>query len=324
MEKRQAFKHRLKQKDLIAQLFILFSEEYDRLQVDSITDVAIPLPSIRDYIREKTGISYSSDSWIITQVHKYEEELGTKLFRRTVATAGPALGLCKDLFTYEQKRHLYITQKIKTANGVFDLIKNSLGDPPAEQTIRVLLEAGSTVTRVAEIIAQNLASLPLRWEVSTNNLGVLECLGKTGTAYRKVSLSVPRGNFDPATNLILGEEEDLYGRKEFDWIIQGTSFLSRGSLYVEKPEEAVLKSRILHDYGGTKVLLLTGHEATARIHADTKPFGKVSDYDFIIHPALPQDSAASRRLALELSCEGSPDLSVMIRNWSYEIMTPEG
>jgi len=322
MEKRdrQAPKRRLKQKDLIALLFILFSEEYDRLQVDSITDIVIPLPMIRAYIHEKTGVAYSSDSWVITQVHKYEEELGTTLFRRAGSPGNPALGLCEDLFTYEQKRHLYITQKIKTANGVFDLIRNSLGEPPAEQTIRVLLEAGSTVTRVAEVIAQNLASLPLCWEICTNNLGVIECLGRTSPAYGKVSISVPRGRFDPATNLILGDSLDLYGQTEFDWIIQGASFLSQGALYVEKPEEAVLKSRILHDFNGTKVLVLTGHEATARINADTKPFGKVGDYDYIIHPALPQDSAANRRLTLGLSGEGSTNLSVMIRNWSYEIL----
>ncbi|MCX7027723.1 MAG: hypothetical protein NT061_09635 [Spirochaetes bacterium] len=319
---KEDLRHRLKQKDLIAMLFILFSEEYDRLQADSITDIALPMIFIRDYIRQKTGIAYSNDAWITTQVHKYEEELGTTLFSKSSSPSGPALGLCKDIFTYEQKRHLYITQKIKTANGVFDLIRNSLGDPLMEQTISILLEAGSTVTRVAEIIAQNLAVLPLRWEVSTNNLGVIECLGKTAPAYRKVTISVPQGRFDPATNLILGEDLDVYGHKEFDWIIQGASFLSRGSLYVEKPEEAILKSRILHDYSGTKVLVLTGHEATAHAQTGMHPFGKVSDYDYIIHPTLTQDSAASRRLEKELSDEGMPGLSVMIRNWSYEIMIP--
>ena len=313
---------RLKQKDLVAMLFVLFSEEYDRLEVDSITDVSIPMAAVRDYIRQKTGIAYSNDAWITTQIHKYEEERGTMLFSRLPLASGPALGLCKRISTYEQKRHLYITQKIRTANGVFDLIRNSLDDPALERTIRILLEAGSTVTRVAEIIAQNLAALPLRWEVCTNNLGVIECLGKTGPAFSKVSISVPQGSFDPATNLILTDAPEPYGRREFDWIIQGASFLSEGHLYVERPDEALLKSRILHENSGSKVLVLTGHEATAHAQAGMYPFGKVTDYDYIIHPALAPNSAASRRLEIELTCRGLEGLSVMIRNWSYEILTP--
>jgi hypothetical protein len=91
---------------------------------------------------------------------------------------------------------------------------------------------------------------------------------------------------------------------------------------VEKPDEALLKSRILHENNGRKVLVLTGHEATAHAQTGMHPFGKVGDYDYIIHPALNQDSAASRRLENELSGEGMPCLSVMIRNWSYEILTP--
>jgi DeoR/GlpR family transcriptional regulator of sugar metabolism len=280
------------------------------------------MTSIRDYIRQKTGIAYSNDAWITTQVHKYEEELGGMLFRKVSSPSGPALGLCRDISTYEQKRHLYITQKIRTANGVFDLIRNSLGDPVTEQTVHILLEAGSTVTRVAEIIAQNLAALPLRWEVCTNNLGVIECLGKTAPAYGKVAISVPQGSFNPATNLILSGASDLYGRKDFDWIVQGASFLSGGLLYVERPDEALLKSRILHENQGSKVLVLTGHEATAHAQAGMQPFGEVSDYDYVIHPALIRDSVASRRLENELSGEDMPGLSVMIRNWSYEILTP--
>jgi DeoR/GlpR family transcriptional regulator of sugar metabolism len=313
-------RHRLKQKDLVAMLFILFSEEYDRSQADSITDITLPMSSIRDYIRKKTGIVYSNDAWITTQIHKYEEELGIDLFRKASSASGSMLGLCRDISTYEQKRHLYITQKIRTANGVFDLIKNSLEDPAPDRAVSILLEAGSTVTRVAEIIAQNLTTSPLGWDICTNNLGVIECLGKTSPAFSKVSLSVPSGRFNPATNLILGEDLDLYSDREFDWIIQGTSFLSRGILYVERSDEARLKSRILHECKGNKVLVLTGHEATAHPKAGIASFGSAGEYDYIIHPALPPESAAARRLEAELSDTSLPPLTVMIRNWSYQIL----
>ncbi len=315
-------KRRLRQKDLIAMLFILFSEEYDRSEADSITDITIPMLAVRDYIRLKTGIDYSNDAWITTQIHKYEEELGIELFRKTQEGKDSMLGLCTDITTYEQKRHLYITQKIRTANGVFDLIRNSLDEPIPDQPVSILLEAGSTVTRVAEIIAQNLSTLPLRWDIFTNNLGVIECLGKTGLAFSKVTLSVPSGRFNPATNLILGSDLELFSGRKFDWIIQGTSFLSHGKLFVERSDEAWLKSRILHECRGRKVLILTGHEATPHPKSGVETFGSVDDYDYIIHPALPQESAAARRLWAELSGQGLPALSVMIRNWSYQIMNP--
>jgi len=321
MKKTKGQAHRLKQRDLVATIFVLFSEEYDRSEVNSIADIEFSMAAIREYLETRVGIAYSSDTWITTQIHKYEEEIGTTLFRKISSPAGPALGLCKDLQTYEQKRHLYVTQKIRTANGVFDLIRNSLDDSFSLPPIGLLLGAGSTVTRVAEIIAQNLLDLPLEWEICTHNLGVIECLGKTGPGFDKARISVPEGRFDPSTNLILGENLALYTKKRFDWVIQGTSYLSKGALYVEKKEETDIKAGTLHDCSGKKVLVLTGHEASAKPPSEIAPFGFVGDYDYVIHPALPQDSTAAQRLARELSADGSP-LKVMIRNWSYEILEP--
>ncbi len=311
-------RHRLRQKDLVAMIFVLFSEEYDRTGADSISDIEIPMTRVRGYLGNKVGIKYSSDAWIATQIHKYEEELGSRLFRRSEGPEGPSLGLCRDLDTYAQKRHLYITQKIRAANGVFDLIRNARGEFPERDTVRILLEAGSTVTRVAEIIAENLPELDWRWDISTHNLGVIECLGKTGPGFERVKISVPEGRFDPATNLILGDRLDLYTRQSFDWIIQGTSFLSGGRLFVERPYEASVKSQILHDCSGVKVLVLTGHEVAGHPPAGITSFGSIGDFDYIVHPSLPEASTAYRRLAGETR-SGEARLSVFIRNWSYEI-----
>lgn len=321
MKKAKDSPHRLKQKDLVATLFVLFSEEYDRSEVNSIADIEFSMADIRDYLEKKVGIAYSSDTWITTQIHKYEEEIGTTLFRKATSPRGPTLGLCKDLQNYEQKRHLYVTQKIRTANGAFDLIRNSLADSFSLPPISLLLGAGSTVTRVAEIIAQNLLGSGLEWEISTHNLGVIECLGKTGPGFDKVKIFVPEGRFDPATNLILGENLALCLKKRFDWVVQGTSYLSGGALYVERSDETEVKRGLLRRCGGKKVLLLTGHEASAKPPAGIEPFGLIDDFDYIVHPALPPDSAAALRLSRELSPAGEPP-RVMIRNWSYEILRP--
>lgn len=314
-------RHRLKQKDLVHLLLSLFSEEYDTRESDLIEDITLPVDRIRDYIKKKTGVTYTSDAWMMTQIRKYEEEIGTRLFRKVTGPQGLALGLCKDICTYEQKRHLYITQKIRTANGVFDLIRNSLEASPQKKSVSVLLGAGSTVTRVAEIIANNLNALPVRWEICTHNLGVIESLGKTTSAFRNVSIWIPQGKFDPTTNLILSDCLDLYLNQRFDWIVQGTSFLTGGRLFVEKAEEAVIKSRILKECKGRKILVLTGHEATRDSSVPKLPFGSVSDYDYIIYPALSRDTAVAQKLARELDLSANK-LAIVIRNWSYEILAP--
>lgn len=312
-------KHRLKQKGLVTLLLTLFSEEYDKAQVDSITDILLPMSAIKTYIKNKTGVSYSSETWITTQLRKYEEEIGNPLFRKATSQGGVALGLFQNITTYEQKRHLYVTQKIRTANGVFDLIRNSLEKKPGGAVIKLLLGAGSTVTRVAEVIAQNLDTLPYAWDICTHNFGVIECLGKTSPAYQNVSISVPQGKFDPVTDLILSEKLDLYMERRFDWIIQGTSFLADGNLYVEKPEEARLKAKILRECKGTKMLVLTGHEATAHLPCPAKPFGTVANYDYVVYPALASGSAVAAKMDKEM-LPFMRTMPVMIRNWSYVIM----
>ena len=319
LKREKALKRRLKKKDMIMLLLTLFSEQYDSAQVDSITDIMIPMETVKDYIRDKVGINYTSEPWIINQIRKYEEEIGTRLFRKIVTEQGSTLGLCQDLSTYEQKRHLYVTQKIKTANGVFDLIFNMLEKSVSYKTIKILLDGGSTVTRVAEIIAKNPNQPAVNWEIYTHNLGVIECFGKTSTAYQGISIHVPQGIYDHVTNLILSDRLEFYLERKFDWIIQGTSFLSSGKLYVEKSEEARVKASILSDCIGKKVLVLTGHEATSNLSCFAEPFGVVSQYDYVVYPLLASGSTAAEKMGNELM-QFAKIMPIMIQNWSYVIM----
>jgi len=312
-------RHRLKQKDLVALLFVLFSEEYDRTEVDSIIDIELPMNTVRDYLEKHVGIRYTSDTWIATQIHKYESEIGTKLFRKHDSETGPMLGLNRDIRTYSQKQHLYVTQKIRVANGVMDLIRNERDGAIRDEPISLLLGAGSTVTRVAELIAESLPELPWKWRIATHNLGVIEVLGKTSPGFERVEISIPEGHFDPTTYLILGKNETLYKRMTFDWIIQGASFMSKGLLYVERDDETRVKSLMLRECKGGKILVLTGHETAARAPALSESFGAITEYDYIVLPALPPLSPTARRLAAEM--EPCADrLPVWIRNWSYEII----
>jgi hypothetical protein len=83
------------------------------------------MSAIKTYLQSKVGISYTSDAWIITHCASTKRRSIRCSSERPLA-GGAALGLCQNISTYEQKRHLYVTQKIRTANGVFDLMRNSV------------------------------------------------------------------------------------------------------------------------------------------------------------------------------------------------------
>jgi len=342
---------RLKQKDLVAALFVLFSEEYDVRGVDSILDLELPLRTVRDYLRERFGIDYTSDAWIVTQLRKYEDEVGVALFRRGEARDGTALiGIARDMLSYFQKRHLYVTQKIKVANGVLDLVMNegplaaekaSQGDRAAAGgSVSILLGAGSTVTRIAEALSESLrmrrsrvarsgegrarggAGEP-RWRVATHNLGAILALGASGPApggvATGVELLVPEGRIDPETYAILGRNEELYGRLDLDWAVEGTSFLCRDGLYVESAEESAVKSAIVHRCSGKKVLVLTGHEAVDAPPEGLSPFGRVGEFDFLVLPRASREGRTQNRFDLAMGDLRSI-LDPWVLNWNYEVL----
>jgi DeoR/GlpR family transcriptional regulator of sugar metabolism len=312
-------RRRLKQKDLVAALFVLFSEEYDSRGADSILDLEIPMSELRRQLRERVGIDYTSDAWISTQLHKYEEEIGVSLFRKVEREDGSlSLGIARDMRTYFQKQHLYVTQKIRVANGVFDLIRNDLESGPKRQALTILLGAGSTVSRIAELVAENARSLGWTWRVATHNLGVIQTLGKPGPFSDRVELFVPEGRVDPVLNIILGRNRELYSGLELDWVVEGASFLVDGELFVENEDETRVKREILALAAGKKILVLTGHETRLCAPPGMSSHGRIEDYDFIVLPRSTRAGLARSRFALAIR-----DLEALfepwVLNWNYEI-----
>jgi len=310
-------RHRLKQKDLVAALFVFFSEEYDRRGVDSILEIEIPLKEIRRHLLSRFGIDYTSDSWICVQLGKYEEEIGTRLFRKRETADGQLLGIEREMRTYFQKQHLYVTQKIKVANGALELVLNA--SEGRKGKIDLLLGAGSTITRIADAIAEGIDSAPGPWRVATHNLGVIQALGKAGPLCDRVELTVPEGRVDPITNLILGKAEELYARLSFDWAIDGTSFIKDGALYVESAAETTVKSAILRRCSGKKVLVLTGHEAVFELPTNLSAFGRIEEYDYVILPRVPLGSASPSRFYTALMPLRSL-FEPLVLTWNYEIL----
>lgn len=310
-------RRRLKRKDLVAAVFVLFSEEYDRRGEDSILDMEMPLCEVRRYLLSRFGIDYTSDLWIWTQLGKYEEEAKIRLFRKREGPEGLILGIARDMSTYFQKEHLYVTQKIKVANGVLELMRNE----PEGRTgpVSILLGAGSTVARIAEALVESLDDFPGPWRVATHNLGVIQTLGRAGSHSGRIELTVPEGRVDPVTNLILGKNEDFYSRLALDWVMEGTSFLKDGELYVESAEETLIKSAILRRCSGRKVLVLTGHEVVASLPPGLSPFGRIEAYDYVVLPRFSRESSRPSRFDLAFGAIRDR-FEPLILTWNYEIL----
>ena len=102
----------------------------------------------------------------------------------------------------------------------------------------------------------------------------------------------------------------------FDYIIQGTSYLTEGALYVESHLETDLKKSILHKSRGQKVLILTGHEVRPQLPIETPPFGRLQDYDFLV---IPHNRNRILKNLDQMLVDFESILKPEILNWNYRI-----
>ena len=122
-------KHRLRKKELISNIFSLFSERYDSTDEKSIFDLSIPISEIQIYLEERCNVKYTSCTWIYTQIKRYEDILGVHLFKKINSIDDPEnfnIAIYEGMTSYTQFQHLYLTHKLKIANGIYDQIKNSI------------------------------------------------------------------------------------------------------------------------------------------------------------------------------------------------------
>jgi len=316
-------RHRLRQKELVMNIFFLFEREYERSSAESIWELHLPIESVKQELAEICSIHYRSNLWINAQLRRYEEELGAQLFRRDSAGCRKGsfqLSICDRMLTFAQKQHLYVSDKIKVANGAFDKITNEAGD--GRGPVRVYLGAGSTIYHLANILAErSAAEAPggLRYDICTHNLGALRRLLEPGVDYGRLEIAVPRGRVDPVTYAVLGESAEYARAGRFDYVIMGTSYVLEGQLYVESEQESAIKTTLLRELEGQKILLLTKHEFTDQPLPALRPYGSLSDYDFVIVPR--HSGAAGARKKYESIYERyEPLFSPEIIHWNYTIL----
>lgn len=325
---KRSTKHRLRKDDLVMKIFYFFSELYEQSSEESIWDVQVPIAEIRRYLSQRYEVNYNSDQWVLTQLRRYEDEIGVPLFRKvsgeesgggreSTGAGGASLAMHDEMVQFYQKKHLYVSQKIKVANGVYDLIRHEMSG--TQKPVTVLLGAGSTVYHLADILAEKSWEDELRYAIYTHNLGSLQTLLNHNVNYRNITVSILSGTIDPVTYTIVGDDIELFAKTPFDYIVQGTSCVHEGRLYIESHEELKVKRAILERCSGVKVLVLTKHEFQDKPIPDIEPYGHVKDYDYVV---LPRSTMAGRRAAKPYEERLEKHLSMFetaIMNWNYLI-----
>jgi DeoR/GlpR family transcriptional regulator of sugar metabolism len=314
-------KHRLKQKDLVMNIFFMFEEEYERNDVESIWDIKLPIERVKAYLEEHCSVSYRSNLWVYTQLKRYEEELGVKLFQKDeegCAKGSFYLSINNRMLKFYQKQHLYVSKKIKVANAVYDKIANDLTIKEKDQ-VKILLGAGSTIFHLADILAEKSWQDPVKYMIYTHNLGSLKRLLEPTVNYNTIEVFTPEGKVDPVTYTIIGDSYSLYSTIDFDYIIMGTSYIYKKDLYVESSIESRIKGTILKEARGSKILILTKHEFTDHRPAGLEAYGSVKDYDYIVVPRINTKSGLKKKYDLIFE-EYTKLFEPEIIHWNYAIL----
>lgn len=314
-------KHRLKQDELVRNVMYILSEELDRIDGKVVSKPTISFSSLRSRLAERYGIDYHSDRWLYTQLRRYEHEIGCRLFDKyqNAESGESELTLYEKMESFVQKQHLHVAQKIKVANGVFDHISVNAGYRARGLPLRIYLGAGTTVYHLSLLFAQKLQGSMLPLEIHTHNAGCLDLLSTASSSYDGVSVSVLGGRLDPHTMTLLGFAPELLQAEAFDYVIQGTTRVCNGKLYIESEAERLTKQHILRTAGGTKILVLTKYEFSETPLPGIEPYGGLSDYDLLVIPrSFPKSLEKEHDLAF---VQYSEQLQLEIRNWNYEIFT---
>lgn len=301
-------------------IFFLFEREYERAPVESIWELKLPVESIKRNLEEICSIHYRSNLWIYTQLKRYEEDLGVRLFRKDSAGCGKDsfyLSIHDRMLTFSQKLHLYVSDKIKAANGAYDKIVNELGG--AGGRVRLFLDAGSTIYHLTNILAESSWRDGVRYSICTHNLGALKRLLEPNVNYDRLEVSVPKGRLDPVTYTILGDPAELGASGAYDYVIMGTSYILDGRLYVESVAETEIKAAILKSLAGQKVLLLTKHEFTDQPLPALRPYGSLSDCDFVIVPKHLNPDGVRKQYETVFE-RYEPMFEPEIIHWNYSIL----
>lgn len=313
---------RLKRNDLVMTIFFLFADEQEHSDAESIWDLELPMERIRQHLLAVHGVAYRSNQWIFTQLRRYEQEAGVQLFRKVSGGSRDEfrLAIHQPMESFHQKRHLYVTQKIKVANGVYDKIRNDVSRLRLDRPVRILLGAGSTIYHLATIFSEQSWEDDNEYAIYTHNVGSLQTLLNHNVNYDRISVSLMNGTIDPITYTVVGPDTRQFTSAAFDFVVQGTSVVNEGHLYIESAEERKAKHAILHECSGTKILVVTKHEFTDAPLPGVESYGRLSDYDFVVVPRSSAEADRPKKTYDRVFEQYGHLFEPEIMNWNYTIL----
>ncbi|MFW5643599.1 MAG: hypothetical protein ACOCYQ_06180 [Alkalispirochaeta sp.] len=308
---------RLKKHELVEFVFTRMWETARRENLPSIQSVTLSLDALREEIAKASGTPRHNNKWICSQLKKYEQEQGVTLFVHERNKSGAeTIRVADTLVSFQQKRHLYRPEKLRLANALADYIAAEY--PSQSDPVAIWMGAGTTMALAAEVLAERVVDTAPPIHVFTHNVGVLTTFLRPETP-PSITVSVSRGTIDPITYTIIPPPEDPVWPDHTDVVVQGTSVLYDGDLYIESETEAAIKRLLLTEGAGTKILLLTMHEYRTEQPHGMYRYGSIDDYDLVITPTMKNPSADQRRAQgwLDASIER---FEVHIKQWHYQIL----
>ena len=314
-------KHRLKHKDLVKYVFFIFSDKYEKSDAETIWDIKIPLERLRNLLKERYKANYTSNSYIYTQLKRYEEEIGSKLFRFEKEPGSDQYSLISihnKMSAFYQHHHLYATHKIKIANGVYGMIQNFTSKSDLKRPVNILLGSGTIPYHLAIILAEKSREEKTKYCIYTHNLGVIEELRSPKVDSEYIDVYISAGRIDPWVNAVLGTDNNLYKSTDFDFIVQSVKYVYDGKVYVNSQEESKRKGIILKECKGLKILTLIKDELVDQPLKGLTPFGALTDYNYLVVPRMMSSTGKKRKY--DLIFDQYQDLfSPEIIHWNYII-----
>jgi DeoR/GlpR family transcriptional regulator of sugar metabolism len=308
---------RLKKHELVEFVFARLWETARHNDLPSIQSVSLPLDTLREEIAKASGTPRHNNKWIYTQLKKYEQEQGVTLFVHERNDNGEeTLRVADTLVSFQQKRHLYRPEKLRLANALADYVAAEY--PSQNNPVDIWMGAGTTIALAAEVLAERVVDTAPPIHVYTHNVGVLSTFLRPETP-STITVSVTRGTIDPVTYTIIPPQEDPVWPEHTDIVVQGTSVIYDGGLYIESEAEAAVKRLIVTEGGGTKVLLLTMHEFRTAPPKGMYRYGTIDEYDLVIIPRMKHPSTDQRR-AQEWFDSASDRFEIHIKQWHYQIL----
>ena len=280
-------KQRLRKKDLVENIFLLFSKEFDlQDDEDDIRNIRIPVEMVSAFLKEHYNLQYSSNNYIYSQLRSFEEENNIRLFSKESDRSGKTdfyLTICSSINSFNQKKYLYTAPKIKIANGLYERI-NHYTTEKGKKKLNLLLGAGVVIQHLARLIAEKGGGSDIEYNLYTHSVGVIDLFIRPGMNFENFNIFTRSGKVDIDNFTINDSFCDYYSEVEFDFIFQGTSRIFNNNLYVSSFEESKIKKDILKNGKGEKILVLLKKEFTDSEPESMHSYGRLSDYNFIIVP----------------------------------------